>query len=450
MKILEKTLVFCRTTVSKNIDRARKALKHEFVPLHLGFENLTREYLLENTTTTARLLYADGSSEKVVTIWDGTYIFCERSLNYDFQKHSYNSQKKRNYVKPMMCVTTNGKIVDVIGPFKATENDAKITKKLFEKENGIMNIFQPDDIMVVDRGFRDCVTFLTQRKFNVLMPSCVTKKDANQPLSTDQANHSRRVTKCRYVVEARNGNMKTIWGVFAKTWSNSSLPHLMDDFRIGAALINRFTNVIVADKSDEDFISNAIMQKINEPNILTTTIRSAAFQAHIKEFTVVDDTNFNFPRLDQLDFKKIALGTYQIKQARSYIVRHIKHNPNRKFLSYECPTDTINFFFGTIIAQQKVTNPVLTLTRMDSRFVANKIHRIYILADADTNSSDGIIAYYCECKHGKRTVGCCSHIMTVLMYFGFSRHVEGVKPVSEYLDEFFYSSFSEDETDSMI
>lgn len=46
-----------RTTASKNIDKARVALKQEFVPLHLGFENLTREYVLENTTTTARALY---------------------------------------------------------------------------------------------------------------------------------------------------------------------------------------------------------------------------------------------------------------------------------------------------------------------------------------------------------------------------------------------------------
>lgn len=426
-----------RTTASKNINKARNALKREFIPLHLGFENLSREFLIDNSTRAARLLYNDGDSDKVITIWDATYIFCNKSRNYGFQKLTYNSQKKRNYVKPMMCVTTNGKMVDVIGPFKATQNDATIMKKLFEKERGIMNILQPTDIMLVDRGFRDCVNFLTAKEYVVMMPSCVTKNESNQPLSTEQANYSRLVTKGRYVVEARNGNMKTIWAVFAKTWSSFSLPHLIDDLRIGAALINRFNNVIVADKDDEEFISNQIMQKLNEPNILLSTIRNATFQARVKEFTEIDETDFNFPELSQLELKKIALGTYQIKQARSYIVKHIQLNPNRKFLSFACPPDAIRSHFGKIINEKNVSQPVFTLTRMSSRFVANKIHRMYVLADADKNGSESIIAYFCECKHGKRTVGCCSHVMTFLMYFGFSRHHGGVKPVAEHLDEFF-------------
>lgn len=439
-----------RVTVSKNIDKVRNVLKNEFVPLELGFDNLSREYLLQNSTHIARSLYCNGDTSKLITVWDATYIYCEKSANYDFQKLTYNSHKKRNYVKPMLCVTTNGKIVDLVGPFKATDNDATIMKKIFEKENdSIFRVFQPNDVVLVDRGFRDSVKFLKDRKLEVWMPSCADKKDANQSLTIDQANHSRFVTKCRYVVETRNGHLKTIWAVFSKTWSTISLPHLMDDLRIGAALINRFTNILVADKDDEEFIATEFHRKKHEPTILAPKVYSSAFQSHVKEFTVIDENNFDFPKLEFMDLKRIALGSYQIKQARSYIVKHIGDNLERKFVSYKCPPDTLHSFFGQVIADKHISDPVLTLTCMQSRFFGSKTRRVYILANPNENSANGIVSYCCDCKSGNRNVGCCAHVMTVIKFFGFSRHNRNEKPVAEYLDAFFYESVDE-EDESMV
>lgn len=60
-------------TLKKYINAARDALLSEFVPKHLGFENLTREFLVENTTEMARYLYCGGSDQTAVVVWDGTY-----------------------------------------------------------------------------------------------------------------------------------------------------------------------------------------------------------------------------------------------------------------------------------------------------------------------------------------------------------------------------------------
>lgn len=440
-----------RVTVSKSIDVVRKVLVSDFVPLHLGFQNLTRDHLIDNTTQAARILYTDGDSDKLITVWDATYIFCEKSGNYDFQKSTYNSQKKRNFVKPMMCVTTNGTIVDAIGPFEATVNDATIIKKIFEKDDGtIMSVIRPRDVFLVDRGFRDCVEYLRAKEIDVFMPCCVDKKTPNQPLSTEQANQSRRVTKGRFVVEARNGHLKTIWAIFSKTWSTGSLPYLMNDIHIGSALINRFTSKIVADKEDEEAIANGIMSKQNEPNTFASKIISDAFQKHVKEFVEIDSANFEFPELSLLDLKNIAKGSYQLKQSRSYIVRHINNNNERKFISYMLPSDsdTIGLFFGTIIDEKNVSKPLITLTLLQSRHFNNKFRRVFILADAVNNSMSGIVGYYCDCMTGRRTAGCCSHIMTVLKYFGYTRRNENEKPIREYLDDYFYSS--EDEIENEV
>lgn len=68
-------------TIKKYIEAARKALSTEFVPRYLGFEHLTREVLIENVTEMAKKLYC-GGEDKVVTVWDGTYLFCNKSLNH--------------------------------------------------------------------------------------------------------------------------------------------------------------------------------------------------------------------------------------------------------------------------------------------------------------------------------------------------------------------------------
>lgn len=116
--------------VSTSIKKARNALNNDFVPNWLGFANLGRDCLLQNTTMSARLLHDNDNPHTVITIWDGTYIYVHKSSNYEFQKDTYSGQKKRIFLRPMVCVTTNGYIVDILGPFEATKNDAKCVRTI--------------------------------------------------------------------------------------------------------------------------------------------------------------------------------------------------------------------------------------------------------------------------------------------------------------------------------
>lgn len=126
-----------RSLVPTVLDKARTALTMEFVPKYLGFENLTREFLLQNTTVSSRILHCGNNPETLITIWDGTYIYINKSQNYKFQKETYNTQKKKNFLRPMMCVTTNGYIIDVFGPFEAVRNDAKCMMAILGKTSAI-------------------------------------------------------------------------------------------------------------------------------------------------------------------------------------------------------------------------------------------------------------------------------------------------------------------------
>lgn len=126
-----------RHKVSADIEIARNALTTDFVPLYLGFRNLSREFLLENTTASSRILHCGNNPETVITIWDGTYIYINKSSNYDFQKLTFSGQKNRNFLRPMVCVTTNGYIIDVFGPFEAVRNDAKCMKAILENDESV-------------------------------------------------------------------------------------------------------------------------------------------------------------------------------------------------------------------------------------------------------------------------------------------------------------------------
>lgn len=187
--------------VSKYITRVREIFHSEFVPLHLF--NWTREDLIQHTTPVSRRLYNVNDDTAVLT-FDGTYIYTIISSNYYFQRETYSMQKHRNLVKFMMCVSTDGTILSADGPFSARKNDASILKEIMQKNNTIFNLLRPGDIVVLDRGFRDCVSLVRSRGLILKIPAFTQKAQ----FTTKQANISRYATKTRFVVEVKNGHVK--------------------------------------------------------------------------------------------------------------------------------------------------------------------------------------------------------------------------------------------------
>lgn len=61
-------------------------------------------------------------------------------------------------------------------------------------------------MVIVDRGFRDAVTFMEENGLQVHMPFHLPR--GKKQHSTTEANISRMVTKVRWVVESANGRLK--------------------------------------------------------------------------------------------------------------------------------------------------------------------------------------------------------------------------------------------------
>lgn len=94
----------------------------------------------------------------------------------------------------------------------------------------------------------------------------------------------------------------------------------------------------------------------------------------------------------------------------------------------------------------EVDHPIFIRARIQSRHMNRTKYYLYILAEKNGEGNRSIKAYYCTCKNGARTVGCCAHIMTVIWYLGYARHSdERIKAPSEDKEHIFISYITSDE-----
>lgn len=108
----------------------------------------------------------------------------------------------------MMLVTTTGYILYVFGPYfsDSKNNDANIFTHILKKDaHNIRDWLKPNDIIIVDRRFRDCLKLLEDMNLIPKMPSFINKQ---AQFVTKDANETRLVTKVRWVVEAVNGQLE--------------------------------------------------------------------------------------------------------------------------------------------------------------------------------------------------------------------------------------------------
>ena len=79
------------------------------------------------------------------------------------------------------------------------------------------------------------------------MPVCLLQ--SQKQLTTFQANVSRFVTKCRWVVEAINSHLKRSFKALSQV-KNSTLLTVIEDYRIAGALINKFFSRLISNSNE--------------------------------------------------------------------------------------------------------------------------------------------------------------------------------------------------------
>lgn len=389
-----------KRSIGKAVASARNALMQSFVPKFLGTSHISREKLIsDHTRNTAKYLFANGQNVCILVV-DGTYIYIQKSSNYTFQRRSYSMHKGRNLLKPMMFVSTTGYIVDVLGPYFADgkNNDANILNSLMMSDaSELRRWLSPNDVFVVDRGFRDSLEMLEELGFVSKMPNFLEKKAQH---TSDEANQSRLVTNIRWVVEAVNGLLKQ-WKALNQVFPNSQIPFLGQYVRIVCALCNAFRPPRVSDNAEDAIISERMLQLVGTRNLLQQRVEQENWaRKNATWIPVTVDTVVDFPKLTENELRFITLGSYQIKQAKSYTQEHLASDGMYKLFIHKESTDILR-------------------VRIQSRHITSKQYNLWIQYTIGINPITG---WYCQCKTGVRTVGCCAHIASVLWYLGYFRN----------------------------
>lgn len=229
-----------RPSVSKVIKTVRLSLMARFVPENIGLGAITRhDYIRLHVTEFANYLYNDEPDNPVaISYIDGTYTYCHKSTNFRSLRQTYCRHKNRHLVKPALVVAPDGYILDIQGPYfsDAQNNDAAMIINELDNDEELVNWYQEGDIVIVDRGYRDAVDDFEEMGLIVKMPPLL---QAGQRQHTRRdANAARIVTKTRWVAEARNGHLKTIFKYLNLVQQIHVLENIGDFYKIGGALIN--------------------------------------------------------------------------------------------------------------------------------------------------------------------------------------------------------------------
>jgi hypothetical protein len=422
--------------VHKRIKLTREAFLrvNGFVDRNLGPRHVTREQLIrDHTTTIARELFGE---KVLIVVEDGTYIYIQKSGDFILARHTYSAHKHRPLVKPMILCTTDGYILAVLGPYLADgkNSDACIFVHQFESQTdndaqSLRELIQQGDIWIVDRGFRGVSDKYPEQTIH--MPSFESDGQA----TADEANHSRRVTKVRFVVECANARLKQ-FKFLAKTVTNTQLPHVGAYTRIVAAVCNKFRPPLVQSKPEDHMLARRMLAKLHKNNELkgrcsaggdlfsrSSNVWESLESSHVPGFPLLTESQIEgtcaiIKLLSQIQILSdlcsfpdfITFGIYQIGQAKNYIREHLDSNGDFLLQREKFDDDTDE------------TAARVIHVRLQSRHSSAAKYHTYVQFDPQLRVAwEKIVAWYCTCSCGARTMGCCAHVTTTIWWLSVGR-----------------------------
>jgi len=173
-------------------------------------------------------------------------------------------QKHRLLVKPMILVSTTGYILEALGPYYADgkNNDSTILNSVLSSESSrLRNWLTSNDILVVDRDFRDNIELIEDLGLIAKMPYFLQNKHQH---TTEEANESRLITSVRWIVEAVNGVIKR-WKALGQVMPNSQIPLIGDFVRIVCAICNAFRPLRVKKNDEQEIVAKRSLDLWKNP-----------------------------------------------------------------------------------------------------------------------------------------------------------------------------------------
>ena len=185
--------------------------------------------------------------------------------------------------------------------------------------------------------------------------------------------------------------------------------------RICGALLNAYFPRLIADLNCQDEIILKMLSLEDKPNHLAEMVidmDANRLRSVFPSVSTMDAVHTCFQEMSLDDLYFYAQGSYQMKYCASYANDALRLNNNG--IVFQCHDETAELHFEPY--GMEVDEPLLLRAKLPSRHSENKIYTIYILLDYSKSGIERILEHFCNCIAGKRTVGCCSHILTIIWY----------------------------------
>lgn len=214
------------------------------------------------------------------------------------------------------------------------------------------------------------------------------------------------------MVEAANARIKR-WKYLAHVLPTSQVPYIGDFVRIICALSNMYLPPLNKSQEHDSTLAAQMRDRLSSNLSLKTFVEDNDLaRRSVASWNTVESVS-DFPELSETILRILTLGTYQLKLSSSYV---------QEYLSGDC-----DFHLHKEI-------PGLLRVKLQSRHVSSKSYLVWIKYD-----EDHVIAWYCKCRAGARTVGTCSHVAAVIWYLGLAVHKDkvrfGVKDWGDFLED---------------
>lgn len=190
--------------------------------------------------------------------------------------------------------------------------------------------------------------------------------------------------------------------------SNKMLPHIMEDYRIAASIINCFYSRLSNDDEKDILMARRMIERSKIPNNLQKLIQQKDLFKSSKFVQLGDSIDIGFPRLsfEEIEFF-ITIGNYQLDQSYGYIRESLKKNGNIQLM---------------IASEDFEPQEKIICCLFHSRHKSQTEYKSFVKLRPSLPGRDSILEYYCICMVGARTVGCCSHVAALIMYFCYLKY----------------------------
>ena len=200
-------------------------------------------------------------------------------------------------------------------------------------------------------------------------------------------------------MEAVHGIVKQKWKSLSVNIKNTTLPKVKSYFRIAGCLHNLHSPRLLSDSDNIEYIASTIMEKVDGENCMEKYLTEKnVFKKGIRYTPLTEENSSSFPMLCLNDLKMITLGTYQVTKAISYVAEHLERRNN-------------------LVMVYNVKKSLITL-KIQSRHKFSTEYKIWVKYTPNGNGKNSIKGLVCSCPSGLRTVGCCIHITSALLYLG--------------------------------